>query len=94
MLNHCVHVKDLRVLKNRDIANILLVDNSPHTYLFQKDNGIPIIPFSDDLNDTEMLKLETFLLKLSESKDVRRTLKEYFKFDQYHRFGNMVRLVK
>jgi CTD small phosphatase-like protein 2 len=43
------HVKDLRILKNRDLSKVILVDNSPHTYLFQKNNAIPIISFFNDL---------------------------------------------
>lgn len=34
-----------------------MVDNSPATYLFQKNNAVPIISFFDDQTDTEMIKL-------------------------------------
>jgi TFIIF-interacting CTD phosphatase-like protein len=51
------HVKDLRILKNRDLSKVILVDNSPHTYLFQKNNAIPIISFFNDSEDSELLKL-------------------------------------
>lgn len=42
------HIKDLRVLKNRDLSRVVLVDNSPHTYLFQKNNAVPIVSFFND----------------------------------------------
>jgi TFIIF-interacting CTD phosphatase-like protein len=45
-------VKDLRILSNRSIKNVILVDNSPHTYLYQKENAVPIVSFHDDLGDT------------------------------------------
>ncbi len=45
-------VKDLRILSNRSIKNVMLVDNSPHTYLYQKENAVPIVSFHDDLGDT------------------------------------------
>jgi len=44
------HVKDLRILE-RDLSRVVLVDNSPITYLFQKHNGIPIVSFVDDPRD-------------------------------------------
>jgi CTD small phosphatase-like protein 2 len=88
------HIKDLRILKNRDLSKLILVDNSPQTYLFQKSNAIPIIPFTNDPQDSEMLKLERFLESLSAVSDVRPFLRDYFKLDQYHNFKNMFRLVK
>jgi TFIIF-interacting CTD phosphatase-like protein len=42
------HVKDLRVLGNRDLSKVVLIDNSPHSYVFQKKNGIPIVSFICD----------------------------------------------
>ncbi len=46
-----VYIKDLRVLKNRKLENILLVDNAAYSYFYQLENGIPIIPFYDDKDD-------------------------------------------
>ena len=44
-------IKDLRVIRNRNLADMLLVDNSVHSFGFQLDNGVPIIPFYDDPTD-------------------------------------------
>jgi CTD small phosphatase-like protein 2 len=41
------------------------VDNSPHAYGYQIDNGIPIVSWYDDDKDTELLKLIGFLKKIS-----------------------------
>lgn len=30
---------------------MLIVDNSPYTYFLQPDNGVPIIPFENDMED-------------------------------------------
>ena len=51
------YVKDLRILGNRDMSKVVLIDNSPQTYLFQKRNAVPIISFLNDEKDSEMLKL-------------------------------------
>jgi CTD small phosphatase-like protein 2 len=37
-------VKDLRIL-NRELKDIVLVDNAAYSYAFQAENGIPIIPY-------------------------------------------------
>ena len=45
---HCVnpvygvYVKDLRIIRDRDIKDILIVDNSIISFAYQLDNGIPI----------------------------------------------------
>ena len=60
-----VYVKDLRVIEEFSQDSILLVDNAAYSYGFQIDNGIPCIPFYDDPEDRELMKLETYLEELS-----------------------------
>lgn len=43
-LHNKVYVKDLRIL-GRDLSQVLLVDNSPLSYLYQLDNGVPILSY-------------------------------------------------
>lgn len=72
------YIKDLQVL-GRDLNKTVLVDNSPHAYGFQIDNGIPIESWFDDDNDTELLKLVGFLRQLVNVDDVRPIVHEHFK---------------
>ena len=83
-----LNVKDLRIVKNRDIRKVVLIDNSAHTYLFQPENAIPIISYYGDLQDSELLKLETFIDKhLSDPpKDVRPLLSSYFQVEEYRKY--------
>lgn len=74
-------MKDLNVL-GRDLSKSVLVDNSPHAFGYQIDNGIPIESWFDDPNDTELLKLERFLRTLHGAKDVRTNLRKTFKTHQ------------
>jgi RNA polymerase II subunit A small phosphatase-like protein len=37
----------------RPLADSIIVDNSPHSYVFQPENALPIGTFIDDPNDRE-----------------------------------------
>lgn len=39
-----IFTKDLRII-NRDLDSMVLVDNAPYSYIFQLENGIPILPY-------------------------------------------------
>lgn len=70
-------LKDLNVL-GRDLATCVLVDNSPHAFGYQVDNGIPIESWFDDPKDTELRKLERFLRTLHGVKDLRTVIRKTF----------------
>ena len=56
----------------------MLVDNSPHAYGYDLDNGVPIESWFDDKADTELLKLIGFL-RMTEVDDVRPIIRNHFK---------------
>jgi CTD small phosphatase-like protein 2 len=63
---HCIateygHVKDLRIIANRDLKDIALIDNSCLSFALNIDNGIPILPFFDNKEDEELRHLTYYL---------------------------------
>lgn len=77
---HCLEtkngfvVKDLRVFSNRNMKDIIIVDNLVHSFGFQLENGFPILEFTDDDKDEELLHLADFLLEIAPEDDLRVAL--------------------
>ncbi|KAG5682022.1 hypothetical protein PVAND_011414 [Polypedilum vanderplanki] len=58
------YVKDLNKL-GRDLQKIVIVDNSPASYIFHPENAVPVKSWFDDTTDTELLELIPLFEKLS-----------------------------
>lgn len=79
------YVKDLGRL-GRDLHNILIIDNSPASYIFHPENAVPVTSWFDDRNDTELKDLIPFLESISSSENFVTALQNNLnKFKQ----GNM-----
>ncbi len=74
-----MYMKDLRILGNRDLANVVLIDNAAYSFSMQVSNGIPCIPFYKSKKDNELLDLLQYLKSLEKVKDVRPKIKNHFK---------------
>lgn len=79
-----VHIKDLRILANRSLKNIVIVDNTVQSFAFQLDNGIPIISWYDDVHDRELYKLIHYLKSLANNKDLRALNRQTFKLHSFY----------
>lgn len=87
-----VYIKDLRIFQNRDLKDIIIVDNAIYSFGFQLSNGIPIIPFKDDKEDIEFDCLIGYLEKIKDVPDFRVPNRDAFKMEQVHKFnlGNYI----
>ena len=69
-------VKDLTML-GRPIEDIIIVDNSPNSYLHQPQNALPCISWYDNDKDDELNRFIPILEKMAKIEgDVRRILRK------------------
>ncbi|XP_019891292.1 phosphatase Herzog isoform X1 [Musca domestica] len=67
------YIKDLNRL-GRDLQKIVIVDNSPASYIFHPDNAVPVKSWFDDASDCELLELIPLFEKLSKVDSVYSVL--------------------
>ena len=73
-----MHIKDLRIFTNRELKDIVIVDNAVYSFGFHLDNGVPIIPYFDNPHDEELLHLSYYLKCLAQCDDVREQNRQAF----------------
>lgn len=69
-------IKDLRIVSNRTLKDIILVDNLVHSFGLQVDNGIPILEYKNDEKDVELLHVGEMLMEAKEEDDVRKYIQK------------------
>jgi len=82
-----VYIKDLRVIGNRNMQDMIIVDNAAYSFGYQIENGIPIVPFYDNKTDQELKHLIPYLKFLSAAKDPREINKLTFKLHSYSQYS-------
>ncbi|CAD8095979.1 unnamed protein product [Paramecium sonneborni] len=88
------YVKDLRVLGNRKLSNVLLIDNASYSFGQQIENGVPIISFYDNYDDEELLHLENYLLSFRYLKDMRDLNQRMLKLNQFINYSDIKELLQ
>jgi len=64
------YVKDMSLM-GRDLKDIIILDNSPTSYLFQPENALASRSWYDDFTDRELYDFIPLLANLSKVDDVR-----------------------
>ncbi|XP_020820036.1 CTD small phosphatase-like protein isoform X2 [Phascolarctos cinereus] len=70
------YVKDLSQL-GRELSKVIIIDNSPASYIFHPENAVPVQSWFDDMGDTELLDLIPFFEGLSREEDVYGMLQKF-----------------
>ncbi|CAD8098414.1 unnamed protein product [Paramecium primaurelia] len=88
------YIKDLRVIGNRSLNNMVLVDNAAYSFCLQPLNGIPIINYYDNKMDQELLYLQNYLMALKGVRDVRSYNSQNLRLDKYSQFSDPIELLQ
>ena len=73
-----VFIKDLRIFANRNLKDLIIVDNAAYSFAYQLDNGIPIVSWHDDPYDRELFNLMDYIKALSAVDDIRDVNEQTF----------------
>ncbi|OMJ88035.1 hypothetical protein SteCoe_10105 [Stentor coeruleus] len=73
-----VFIKDLRIFANRNLKDLIIVDNAAYSFAYQLDNGIPIVSWHDDQYDKELYNLMDYVKALAAVEDVRDVNEQTF----------------
>ena len=69
ILNKGMYIKDLRII-GKPFKDLIIIDNNPISYVYNINNGLPILSWYGDPEDIELLKLIPLLKFLSKVDDV------------------------
>ena len=84
-------VKDLQKL-GRELKDVVIVDNSPLSYIFHPNNGLPILSWFDDKNDKELYNIIPILEFLSDVYDVREYIPKFVENNQIS-YSNAMKII-
>jgi Dullard-like phosphatase family protein len=87
-----IYIKDLKKC-NRNLKDLIIVDNSPIAYTFDSDNGLPIKTWIEDPDDRELMRLLPILEFLSKTKDVRKFI-DQFVYNNKILFNEAMEIIK
>lgn len=73
-----IYLKDLRILANRSLRDMVIIDNAVYSFGYQLDNGVPIISWYEDPYDRELFNLIDYLKALNEAEDIREMNRRTF----------------
>jgi Dullard-like phosphatase family protein len=73
------YVKDLDIFKNFNLKDIIIIDNSVLSFAYHLENGIPIVPYYDSKEDSELPILASYLENIFNYDDLREANKIHIK---------------
>ncbi|CAD8046875.1 unnamed protein product [Paramecium sonneborni] len=88
-LEEGIFVKDLRAIEGRKLENMAIIDNCACCYIYQLDNGIPIIPFKENKQDKELIFLTDYLIKCEKQVNWLQNHKFHFQNQRYLQYSTI-----
>lgn len=82
-----LYIKDLRIFKNINLKDIVIIDNSVLSFTYHINNGIPIMPFYNDCMDKELLIIAEYLKFLYKYNDLREANKEFLQLEKHKKMA-------
>lgn len=81
-INKKIFIKNLDMISNRKLSDMIIVDLTPVSFSLNIDNGIPLLPWFGDPLDEELIGLKDYLLKIHETDDFMDANRKWFKLDE------------
>ena len=79
-----IYIKDLRIIRNYEPSNVILMDNSLYSFINQPKNGMLLYSFYWNQKDDQLIKAKNFLIKyIYNAKDVREELDKWYYFNDF-----------
>ena len=75
-------IKDLRIVTNKNLKDMIIVDCLENKGVLPIDNLIPILKWDKDPKDGELKYLTRYLLAIQKYEDVRRVNRKKFKLQK------------
>ena len=79
-------MKDFDVIANRNIEDLIMIDNFIYSYALNLENGIPVKPYFDGQDDRELKYLADVLDRLKNYEDVRTFIQNNFRLGQFYQY--------
>ena len=91
--NHCVqchvneitfYVKDLDTLNEKyNLKDVVLIDNSVLSFAYHLNNGIPIVPYIEQKEDSQLIMLAYYLLSIANFDDLTEENKKHINIEHF-----------
>ena len=83
-IQNYIYIKDLRIIRNYEPSNVILLDNSLYSFANQPKNGMLLYSFYWNDKDDQLIIAKNFLLKyVYNAKDVRDELEKWYHFNGF-----------
>lgn len=76
-----LYIKDLRIIKDYDPMNVILMDNSLYSFMNQPSNGMLVNSFYTNHKDTQLISAKNFLINhIFPCDDIRKECEKWYHF--------------